>query len=173
MPEFDNAEPREDEEFSFTATFDVKPEVTPSVYTGFELKRPKVSVEDKDVDEVIERLRQTFAEVRDAADPQTPAARGDYVIVDITSDEDPSLKPRTHDGRGGRPQLLPARARGDRIRPRHKGGGDHLRRGPRPRGPAGQTVRLKIQAVSVRNRVLTELDGRLRRRWCTTLPRHG
>jgi trigger factor len=160
MPEFDNAEPREDEEFSFTATFDVKPEVTPSVYTGFELKRPKVSVEDKDVDEVIERLRQTFAEVRDAADPQTPAARGDYVIVDITSDEDPSLN-REHmtveaGGRSSFPglerEVIGMKAQ-DTREVEITFGEDHFLEDQR-----GRTVRLKIQAVSVRNRVLPELD---------------
>ncbi len=74
MPEFVNDEPKENEDFTFAAKFDVKPEVTPQVYTGFELKKPKAAVEDKNVDEVIGKLQETYAEVKDVQDASYRAA---------------------------------------------------------------------------------------------------
>lgn len=91
MPEFENEEPIENKEFSFLATFDVKPEVTPQVYTGFELKKPKINVEDKNVDEVIVKLQETYANIKDVEDPSYHAAKGDYVILSITCEENESL----------------------------------------------------------------------------------
>jgi len=91
MPEFENEEPIENKEFSFLATFDVKPEVTPQVYTGFELKKPKINVEDKNVDEVIVKLQETYANIKDVEDTSYHAAKGDYVILSITCEENESL----------------------------------------------------------------------------------
>jgi len=91
MPEFVNDEPKENEDFTFAAKFDVKPEVTPQVYTGFELKKPKVAVEDKNVDEVIGKLQETYAEVKDVQDASYQVASGDYVILGVTCEENESL----------------------------------------------------------------------------------
>ncbi|HWR68990.1 MAG TPA: trigger factor [Desulfomonilia bacterium] len=91
MPEFENDEPREQEDFTFSAKFDVKPEITPQVYTGFELKKPKIAVEDRNVDEVIGKLQETYASIKDVEDATYQAVQGDYVILSITCEENDTL----------------------------------------------------------------------------------
>ncbi len=91
VPEFENEPPKENEEFEFSAKFDVKPEVVPQVYTGFELKKPKVAVEDKNIDDVITRLLETYATVKDVDDADFEVKNGDYAIVNITCEENDKL----------------------------------------------------------------------------------
>lgn len=91
IPEFENEPPRENEEFTFTAKFEVKPEVVPQVYTGFELKQPKIEVEDKNIDDVINRLLETYATVKDVDDADYEIKKGDYAVVNITCEEDEKL----------------------------------------------------------------------------------
>jgi trigger factor len=91
VPEFENETPKENEEFTFSAKFDVKPEVVPKVYTGFELKRPKIAVEDKNIDDVITRLSETYATVKDVNDTDFEVKTGDYAIVNITCEENDKL----------------------------------------------------------------------------------
>jgi trigger factor len=91
VPEFENEPPKENEEFTFSAKFDVKPEVVPQVYTGFELKKPKISVEEKNIDDVITRLLETYATVKDVDDPSFEIKAGDYAVVNITCEENEKL----------------------------------------------------------------------------------
>jgi trigger factor len=91
VPEFENEPPKENEEFTFSAKFDVKPEVVPQVYTGFELKKPKIAVEDKNIDDVITRLLETYATVKDVDDADFEVKNGDYAIVNITCEENDKL----------------------------------------------------------------------------------
>ncbi|MBX3192619.1 MAG: trigger factor [Labilithrix sp.] len=69
--------------FSFTARFEVQPEIEAVKYEGFELFRPKVEVEDKLVDEQIELLRQRHAALK-APEPARPAQKGDVLSIDFT-----------------------------------------------------------------------------------------
>jgi trigger factor len=91
IPEFENEPPRENEDFTFSAKFDVKPEVTPQVYTGFELKKPKIAVEDKNINDVITKLQETYASVKDVDDPEYIVKKGDYAIVNLSCDENDKL----------------------------------------------------------------------------------
>lgn len=91
MPEIQNDPPRENEDFTFSAKFDVKPEVTSQKYTGFELKKQKVTVGEDSINDVLKRLQETYATIRDMEDPEYKIAQGDYVIIDVTSEDNPSL----------------------------------------------------------------------------------
>lgn len=91
MPEITNDEPKENEDFTFTAKFDVRPEVVPQKYTGFALKKTRFAVEDKNVDDVLARLRETYADVKDVEDPAYEVEEGNYVVTDLICDEDPRL----------------------------------------------------------------------------------
>jgi len=91
IPEFENDPPKENEEFAFSATFEVKPEVVPQVYTGFELKKPRIAVEDKNIDDVVNRLLETYATVKDVDDPDYIIKNSDYAVVSITCTEDEKL----------------------------------------------------------------------------------
>jgi trigger factor len=91
VPEFENEPPKENEDFTFSAKFDVKPEVVLQVYTGFELKKPKIAVEDKNIDDVITRLLETYATVKDVDDADFEVKTGDYAIVNVTCEENEKL----------------------------------------------------------------------------------
>lgn len=69
--------------FSFTARFEVQPEIADVKFEGFELFRPKVEVDEKLVDEQIEGLRQRHAALK-APEPARPAKKGDVLTIDFT-----------------------------------------------------------------------------------------
>jgi len=69
--------------FSFTARFEVQPEIAEVKYEGFELYRPKVEVDEKAVEEQLEGLRQRHAALK-APEPARPARKGDVLSIDFT-----------------------------------------------------------------------------------------
>ena len=66
----------------FTATVEVRPRLTldEGDYKGIKVERPSVGVTDREVDELIDRLRDRFAELEPIG---RPARRGDYAVVDL------------------------------------------------------------------------------------------
>ncbi|MGZ8439357.1 MAG: trigger factor [Candidatus Deferrimicrobiaceae bacterium] len=62
LPKIDGAKLTEGEEFVFTATVEVVPEVTPEGYRGIPIAKEKAVVRDEDVDTAIDRLRESFAQ---------------------------------------------------------------------------------------------------------------
>ncbi len=77
MPKIDGAPLKEGEEFVFTATVEVVPEVAPEGYKGIPVVREKVEVRDADVDGAVGKLRESFA--RYHAVEGRGAAEGDLV----------------------------------------------------------------------------------------------
>jgi trigger factor len=71
------------EPFSFTATFEVQPEIENVKFEGFELYRPKVEVDEKLVEEQLEGLRQRHAALK-APEPARAAQKGDVLSIDFT-----------------------------------------------------------------------------------------
>ena len=61
-PKIDGAKLTEGEEFVFTATVEVVPEVTPEGYRGIPIAKEEAVVRDEDVDTAIDRLRESFAQ---------------------------------------------------------------------------------------------------------------
>ena len=61
MPKIDGAPLKEGQEFVFTATVEVAPEIAPDGYKGIPVVREKVEVRDADVDDGIGKLRESFA----------------------------------------------------------------------------------------------------------------
>lgn len=160
MPEFENEDPREDDEFSFTAKFDVKPEVTPQVYTGFELRKPRIAVEDKNVDDVIEKLQETYADIKDVDDPSYRAVKGDYVILGVTSEGNESLNRDKITVEAGVRSVFPGlehavigMKREDEKEVESTFPDTHFLEDMR-----GKTARLKIRVQGIKNRVLPEVN---------------
>ncbi len=74
------SEPEETEGgLTFTATFEVYPEIELQSLEGVEIEKPQVEIGDEDVDRVIERLRQQQAEWQPV---ERPAQTGDRLTVD-------------------------------------------------------------------------------------------
>jgi trigger factor len=71
------------EAFSYTARFEVQPEILDPKYEGFELIRPKLEATDKMVDEQLESLRQRHAALK-APEPARPAQAHDVLTIDFT-----------------------------------------------------------------------------------------
>ncbi len=86
-PALENLVFEDDQDLSFDLRVEVRPEVTAVNYEGLPVKERKVEVTDAEVDEVVERLRdsRSFFEAVDR-----PAAEGDQIALD--------LAPRKEDG---------------------------------------------------------------------------
>ena len=62
LPKIDGAKLTEGEDFVFTATVEVVPEVSPEGYRGIPIAKEEAVVRDEDVDTAIDRLRESFAQ---------------------------------------------------------------------------------------------------------------
>jgi trigger factor len=67
--------------FQFKTTFEVLPKFEVKDYKGVEARRPPSDVDDSEVDEALESIRQSRA--RYVADEAHPAENGDVVIADL------------------------------------------------------------------------------------------
>lgn len=81
-PEFEFDIPNEAKDFSFSASFDVRPEVKLGKYEGLEVEKEKLVFDDKKVDEVLENIRASRATFEDVLEVR-PAKMGDVAIVDF------------------------------------------------------------------------------------------
>ncbi|MFA9460590.1 trigger factor [Thiohalorhabdus methylotrophus] len=80
QPDLQPGELQRGQDFSYTATFDVYPEIEPTGYKGLELEKKTAEVADSDIDDTIERLRQMRADFQEV---ERAAAEGDQVVVDF------------------------------------------------------------------------------------------
>lgn len=71
----------------YSATVEVKPEVIARDYSGIELERPLQKVDEKTVDEFLERLRQAHAQLN-PVEERTILQRGDVAAVDFRATVD-------------------------------------------------------------------------------------
>lgn len=80
-----NIEPAETEAedigFSFVATFEVYPEFEPVFNEGIKVGRPQVSIEDSDIEDMLENLRKQRIEYTSV---ERQAQDGDQIIIDFT-----------------------------------------------------------------------------------------
>ena len=81
-PEFEFDQLSEGKDFSFTANFEVKPEVTLKKYEGVDIEKEKFVVGDEQVNNVLENIRAARAELVDVLEIR-PAKMGDVAIVDF------------------------------------------------------------------------------------------
>jgi trigger factor len=64
----------------FTATVEIRPRITLENYKGIKVERPPVVVGEREIDEMVDRMRERFAELEVVG---RPARSGDYVLADI------------------------------------------------------------------------------------------
>jgi trigger factor len=86
-PEIEAVELQEDREFSFSAVFEVKPEIDVKDYLGIELEKVRVAVTDEQVDEALKRLQQSHARLEPVTNRDV-AERGDFIAVDFVGSMD-------------------------------------------------------------------------------------
>jgi trigger factor len=83
LPKIDAAKLTEGEDFVFTATVEIVPEVTPEGYRGIPIAKEETVVRDEDVDTAIDRLRESFAQFH--AVEGRGAGRSDLVEFGFTA----------------------------------------------------------------------------------------
>lgn len=81
-PEFEFEQPSEGKDFSFTANFEVKPEIQLKKYEGVEVEKEKFEVDAKQVDQVLENIRSSRAELVPVLEDRA-AQNGDTAVVDF------------------------------------------------------------------------------------------
>jgi len=160
MPEVENDEPKDGQDFKFTAKFDVKPEIKPEKYTGFELKRINYEVTDKEVQDVLDRIREHYATIEDVTDPDYVSAQGDYVIADITCEANPKLNRSKMTIEAGRRSFFPGlekavlgKKAGETFDAQVEFPDTHFLEEMR-----GQNVSVSLAVGSIKRRLLPELD---------------
>ncbi|MCK1795836.1 trigger factor [Streptomyces sp. XM4193] len=85
QPEVDITELKDNEQLTFTAEVDIRPELEIPDYTGIEVEVEAAEVSDADVDEAVEQLRERFATTSVV---ERAAAEGDVVKVDLEAKVD-------------------------------------------------------------------------------------
>ena len=160
MPEIDNEDPKDDEDFTFTAKFDVKPEINPEIYTGFDLKKPVFEVKDEDVDTAITSLRESYSTMDDITDENYEVKKGDYVISDISSTDHEKLNWTKVTVDAGNRSFVPGAMdvvlgmkTGEEKAYETTMTDDHYIEELR-----GKDVKLTLKVVSIKHRALPELD---------------
>ena len=68
--------------FSFSAVFEIKPEIAVHDYLGLEVERVKLSITDAQVEEALRRLQETHARLELVSDRDI-VQRGDFVTLDF------------------------------------------------------------------------------------------
>lgn len=86
-PEIEAAELQENGDFSFSAVFEVKPEIDVKNYLDIKVKKPRIAVTDDQIDEALKRLQQSHARLEPVTD-RTVAERGDFIAVDFAGSVD-------------------------------------------------------------------------------------
>lgn len=81
-PEFEYDPPAEGMSFTFSANFEVKPEINLKKYEGLEIDKEKLEVDSKKVDEVLENIRSSRAEFVPVFEDR-PAQKGDTAVIDF------------------------------------------------------------------------------------------
>ncbi len=96
-PEFEFDQPSEGKDFSFSANFEVKPEVALKKYEGLDVEKEKYEADEKKVDEVLENIRSARAEMVDVLEDRA-AQKGDIAVIDF----DGSIDGKPLDGGAGK-----------------------------------------------------------------------
>lgn len=81
-PEFEFAEPTENKDFSFTANFEVRPEISLKKYEGLEVEKEKLEFDDNKINEVLENIRASRATFEVVAEDRA-AKKGDVAVINF------------------------------------------------------------------------------------------
>ncbi|KYG66553.1 trigger factor [Bdellovibrio bacteriovorus] len=81
-PEFEFADAVEGKDFSFSANFDIRPEINLKKYEGMEVEKEKYEVDAKKVDQVLENIRASRATFETVTEARA-AKNGDTAVIDF------------------------------------------------------------------------------------------
>jgi trigger factor len=81
-PELESNDLRETESFSFSAVFEIKPQIEVKDYLGLPIEKPRIAVTEAQVDEALRRLQENHARLEPVADREV-VEKGDFVTLDF------------------------------------------------------------------------------------------
>lgn len=81
-PEFEFDEVIDGRDFNFSANFEVRPEVELKTYEGLDIVKEIFSVDAKEVDSILENIRNSRASTEDVKEAR-PAQKGDIAVIDF------------------------------------------------------------------------------------------
>ena len=81
-PEVEANEIKEDDRFSFSAVFEVKPAIELKDYLGVEVEKVRIAVSEEQVDEALKRLQEGHARL-ELVEGRDIVQKGDFVTVDF------------------------------------------------------------------------------------------
>ncbi len=82
QPEIEQNGIEESKEFSFSATFEVEPEIDPLGYSGMTLEKEDLVVTEKDVEDRLEEIRKMFGTLEEVTEDRV-IREGDFVTIDF------------------------------------------------------------------------------------------
>ena len=85
QPEIEVTRFEDNEALEFTAEVDIRPEFTVPDYAGIEASVDDVVINDADVEEQLQALRERFATLKDV---ERPVEDGDFVVMDLKASQD-------------------------------------------------------------------------------------
>ena len=162
-PEIEAAELQENGQFSFSAVFEVKPEIDVKNYLGIEVEKSRIAVTDDQVDEALKRLQQSHARLEPVTD-RSVAERGDFIAVDFAGSVDGKPfsggKGENHVIELGAGQALPQFD--DALRGAKQGEEKQIKvtypEDYPNRGLAGRTVEFSVVVREIKQKVLPTID---------------
>jgi len=81
-PEIEANELQEGQSFSFSAVFEVKPQIEVNDYLGIDVQKVKLAISEEQVDDALQRLRESQARLEPVENRDT-IQRGDFLTLDF------------------------------------------------------------------------------------------
>lgn len=91
-PEIEQEGLKENEDFSFSASFETEPTFEPQGYRGIELVKTNLSVSEENMEKRLQEIRKMFATMQDV-DEDRQAVMGDFVTIDFAGTLDGEALP--------------------------------------------------------------------------------
>jgi len=82
QPVVENGILEEGKEFLYSASFEVKPEITLQEYTGLTVTREKFNLTPDDVDKRLSMIRESHASLKEVEEDR-PIEQGDFIVADL------------------------------------------------------------------------------------------
>ena len=162
MPSIDSISSEEQQDMSYTATFEVYPEIEQLDFASIEIEKPQVEITDQDFDDMLQKLREqrkTWKEVDEAA------REGYQVTVDFEGSIDGEIF------QGGSGKDMPVEIGAGQMLPEFEQGLEGIRAGEEKtvdvsfpddyhgQEVAGKTAQFRLHATRVSAPELPEVDA--------------
>lgn len=161
MPSIESISSEDTEDMSYTATFEIYPEIGEIKLDTIKVEKPVVEVEDKDLETMVEKLRD---QRKDWSEVDRAAGKGDQVMVDFEGRIDSELF------EGGAGKDMPVEIGAGQMLPEFEAGLEGIASGEEKvvkvnfpadyhgKEVAGKTAEFTLKATKVSEAILPEID---------------